>query len=237
MTSSDPFEESVREALGEPMTPTQIAALDTRLERGHPQRLPFLQGRTLRRSLLLVAVVGVALPLAALGGILPGLQDAPPPPELENRVFSLFSEDVCVSPQAAEEQVNGVLADLGYSEWGVEFGTGAADTECVAAGLIGETRTVILVMALPPDVRTGLTAVQEQLYDECRTKDEATALIETVLREAGMESWRIETSSGSPAVPIDRAEEIERHVESGCWVYSTTGWKADGTRVFWIAGE
>lgn len=238
MISSDrSVEDRLREALGEPMTPTQIAALDARLERGRSGRLPFFRGRTLRQSLLLVAVVVVALPLAALAGILPGSDDVPPPPELKTKVFGLFSEDVCVSPQIAEEQITAVLADLGYSEWSVAFGTGAADTECVAAGLDGQTRTVLLVMALPPEVRTGLAVVQEQLYNECRTKDEATALIEAVLREARMENWKVETSSGSPAVPIDRAEEIERHVENGCWVYSTTGWTADGTRVFWIAGN
>lgn len=238
MTSSDrSVEERLREALGEPMTPTQTAALDARLERGRLGRLHFFGGRTLRWSLLLVAVVAVALPLAALAGIIPGSDEVPPPPELENKVASLFSEDACVSPQVAEEQITAALADLGYSEWSLAFGTGAADTECVAAGLDGQTRTVLLIMALTPEVRTGLAVVQEQLYRECRTKDETTDLVEAVLREAGMENWKIETSSGSPAVPIDRAEEIERHVANGCWVYSTTGWTADGTRVFWIAGN
>jgi hypothetical protein len=237
MTSSDrSFEQRLREALGEPMTPTQLAALDARFER-RPSERGFFRQRTLRRSLLLVAVVVVALPLAALAGIIPGSDEVPPPPELEDKVFSLFSEEACVSPQVAEQEITAVLADLGYSEWSVAFGTGAADSECVAAGLDGQTRTVLLFMALPPDVRTGLARVQELLYIECRSKDEATALIEAVLRDAGMENWKIETSSGAPAVPIDRAEEIERHVENGCWVYSTTGWTADGTRVFWIAGN
>lgn len=236
MTSSDQaFEERLRDALGEPMTPAQVAELDARLERGRPRRALPLRGRALRRSLLLVAAIAVALPLAALAGILPGSDEVPPPPELEARVMGLFSEDACVGPQAAAEQISDILADLGYADWSVKFGTGAADAECVAAGLDGQTRTVILVMALPPDVRDGLAAVREQLYSECRTKDEATALIEAVLREAGMEDWRIET--GSLSVPVDRAEEIESHVENGCWVYSTTGWTADGTRVVWIAGR
>lgn len=238
MTSSDrSVEERLREALGEPMTSAQMSALEARMERGQSRRMPFFRGRTLRRSLLLVAVVVIALPLAALAGIFPGADEIPPPQELETKVFGLFSEDACVSPQVAEGEITAVLADLGYSEWNVAFGTGAADTECVAAGLDSQTRTILLVMALPPEVHTDLEVVQEQLYSECRTKDEATALIEAVLREARMENWKIETSSGSPAVPIDRAEEIERHVENGCWVYSTTGWTADGTRVFWIAGN
>nr|MBA2631498.1 hypothetical protein [Chloroflexota bacterium] len=62
-------------------------------------------------------------------------------------------------------------------------------------GSTAATHTVILVMALPPDINDGLAAVREQLYRECRTKDEATAMIEAVLREARMEGWRIETGS------------------------------------------
>lgn len=238
MTSSNgSIEERLHEALSEPMTPAQAAALDARLDRGRSRRVPFLRGRALRRSVLLVAVVVVALPLAALAGIIPGNDQAPLPPGLENRVTSLFSEDGCVAPQVAEEQINAILADLGYSEWSVEPGTGAASTECVAATLDGETRTITLLMALPPEVNAGLAALREQLYRECRTKEEATALVEAVLVQAGMEGWEIRTDGPGISGPSDRIEEIERHVENGCWVYSTTGWTADGTRLFWIAGE
>lgn len=237
MTSSDgSFEERLRDALGEPMSPVQVARLDARLERGRPRAVPFIRGRALRRSLLLVAVVVIALPLAALAGIIPGSDEVPPPPDLENRVWSLFSEDACMAPQVAEEQINAILADLGLADWSVEYGTGAADTECVGAGLDGETRRVTLVMALPPEVADGLAAVREQLYSECRTREEATALVEAVLVHAGMEGWEVRTDGPGISGPSDRIEEIERHVENGCWVYTTTGWTGEGTRLFWIAG-
>jgi len=236
MTSSDrSFEDRLREAVGEPMTPAQVVALDARLAQSVARSPTFLQGRTLRRSVLLVAAVVIALPVAALAGVLPGLGESPPPPELEARVTSLFSEDRCVTPTDAEDQINSILAELGHAEWSVAFGTGAADTECVGAGIDTETRRVLLVMALSPEVREGLDAVREQSYRECRTQEDAAALVESVLIEAGLEDWRVE--SGSLSVPTDRAEEIERHVANGCWVYSGTGWRADGTRIFWIAGD
>lgn len=236
MTSSDrAIEERVHEALSEPMTPAQLAALDARLERGRSHRLPFLQGRAIRRSLLLVAAVAIALPLAVVAGILPGSDEVPPPPDLEAGVVGLFSEEDCVSPQQAEQQINSLLTELGYAGWTVEHGTGAATSECVVAGLDNQTRTVTLFMALTPEVNEELAAVREQLYRECRTRDEAAALVDAVLRDAGVEGYRIE--SGSLSVPSDRAEEIQRHVDNGCWVYSTTGWTADGTRMFWIAGK
>lgn len=238
MTSSNhSTEKRLHEALSEPMTPAQIAALDARLERGRSRRPPFFRRPALRRSLLLVAVVVIVLPLAALAGIIPGNDQVPLPPGLEDRVTSLFSEDACVAPQVADEQINAILADLGYSEWSVEPGTGAADTECVVPTLDGETQIITLLMALPPEVADGLAAVREQLFIECRTRDEAFALVEAVLVKAGIEGWEIRTDGPGISGPGDRIEEIERHVENGCWVYSTTGWTADGTRLFWIAGK
>lgn len=172
-------------ALSEPMTPAQIAALDARLERGRSGRRPLLQGRALRRSVLLVAAVVIALPLAVIAGIVPGSDEVPPPPDLENGVAGLFSQGTCVGPQMAEQQINSLLTDLGYADWKVEHGTGAATTECVVPALDAQTRTITLFMALSPGVYDGLAAVREQLYRDCRTRDEAAALVEAVLRDAG----------------------------------------------------
>ncbi len=236
MTSSDrAIEERVHAALNEPMTRAQIAALDERLERGRSVRVPFLQRRTLRLSLSLVAAVVVALPLAVVAGIVPGSDEVPPPADLEVGVAGLFAEERCVSPEEAEQHIEALVADLGYVEWKVEHGTGAATSECIGAGLDNETRTVTLFMALAPQAREGLDAVRDRLYRECHTRDEAVALVDAALRDAGMEGYKIE--NGSLSVPSDRADEIERHVENGCWVYSTTGWTADGTRLFWVAGN
>jgi hypothetical protein len=114
MTSSNrSVEERLHDALSEPMTPVQIAKLDARIERGS-QKVSLLRGRALRRSLLLVAALVVVLPLAALAGIIPTDDHVPLPPGLEERVTSLFSEDACVAPQVAEDQINAILVDLGY---------------------------------------------------------------------------------------------------------------------------
>jgi hypothetical protein len=238
VTSSDrSIQERLHEALGEPMTPAQIAALDARLERGRSRGVPFMRGRAMRRSLLLVAVVIIVLPLAALAGIIPGGDHVPLPPGLEDRVTGLFSEDACITPQRAEEQIDAIFADLGYTGWSVGHGTGAADTECVVASLDGETKTITLLMALSPEVADGLEVVREQLYSECGTREDAYALVEAVLAQAGMENWEIRTDGPGISGPSDRIEEIERHVDNGCWVYTTTGWTDAGKRVFWIAGS
>src|SRR5687767_12700974 len=118
MTSSDhAIEERVREALSEPMTSAQIAALEARFERGRLRRVPFLQGKAFRRSLMLVAAAVIAVPLAVVAGIVPGGDEVPPPADLEDGVAGLFAEGRCVSPEDAEQQIESLLADLGYVEW------------------------------------------------------------------------------------------------------------------------
>jgi hypothetical protein len=71
-TEHQVFEDLLTDALAEPMTPRQRSALDTRVLPfvTMPRRSRrFLRRPAVRRSLLLVAVVLIALPLAALGGM------------------------------------------------------------------------------------------------------------------------------------------------------------------------
>lgn len=73
MHKTDPvFEDLLTDALAAPLTPKQRLALDARVLRYvtmQPRSMRFLRRPAVRRSLLLVAVVVVALPLAALGGM------------------------------------------------------------------------------------------------------------------------------------------------------------------------
>lgn len=71
MTTLDQsFEDRLANALAEPMTPVQRSALDLRLAPAldAPRRVGFLGRRVVRRSLLLVAALIIALPLMAAAG-------------------------------------------------------------------------------------------------------------------------------------------------------------------------
>lgn len=235
MTSSRNMEERLHEALGEPMAPMQAAALDARMERGPSERTSWLRSTTVRRSLAIVAgALVIALPLAVAAGIVPGAEEAPPPAELEGRVASVFPADACIGAVPATDQINAILAD-GFAEWTVQNATGAATAECVVPSFDSQTQTITLFMALSPSLITALDDVSEQTYRECLTREQATALVDEAVQAAGMTGYRVEP--GSLSVPNDRVQEVEQHVANGCWVYSTTGWTADGTRVFWVSGK
>lgn len=88
-----------------------------------------------------------------------------------------------------------------------------------------------------PTLTVDLLRLRSSSIRSAGPKEEVTALIEAVLVEAGMDGWEIRTDGPGIVGPGDRIEEIERHVENGCWIYSTTGWTAEGTRLFWIAGK
>jgi hypothetical protein len=44
-------------------------------------------------------------------------------------------------------------------------------------------------------------------------------------------------SGGAIGGPVDRFQEVVRHVEAGCVIYSTVGFSEEGVRVYWLAGE
>jgi hypothetical protein len=47
-----------------------------------------------------------------------------------------------------------------------------------------------------------------------------------------VEGWEISIGGRGIIGPSDRIEEIERHVENGCWIYSATGWIRQESLVF-----
>ena len=164
-----------------------------------------------------------------------GFAAVPPPAELESRVMNLFSADECVPPNVASEQIGSILSELGHSDWTIVPGPGAVDATCVAPAIFAEPRQVTLLTALSPEVRYGLANLREELLQECRTKQEVTTLVESVLRDGGLDRW--ERRTGRISGPSDRMEEIEAHVADGCWIYSGMGWTAEGVLIIWIGGS
>ena len=166
-----------------------------------------------------------------------GFSGVSPAPEVQDGVMTLFGEDRCVAADAAASQVRAKLDALGRSDWAVIHGPGAQGATCVGAAIDAEARQVVLLMALEPQTREGLDAVAERLLQECRSKDEAVQMVKSALEGAGADAWELRTDGSRSYGPSDRIDEINRHVEQGCWIYSGTGWTADGTRIYWVGGK
>ncbi len=166
-----------------------------------------------------------------------GFTGVPPAPEVQDGVMGLFGEDRCVGADAAASQVRANLDALGRSDWAVIRGPGAQGATCVGATIDAEAREVVLLMALEPQIREGLNGVAERLLEECRSKEDAAQMVKSVLEAAGAEGWELRTDGSISYGPSDRMDEIMRHVDQGCWIYSGTGWTGEGTRLYWVGGK
>jgi hypothetical protein len=161
--------------------------------------------------------------------------DPLPPTDLEQAVNEVFGSG-CISASEAEDGVETRLTELGYSDWHVSRGAGVRVDGCVSAMIDTVNRQVRLLMALRPQVKAALYHAANRLLDECMSQEEATSLVSSVLADLDELRWEIQ-STGLVGGPLNRLDEVERHVAAGCWVYTGTGWTADGTRLFYIGGK
>jgi hypothetical protein len=203
--------------------------------------MPLLQARPRLLLAITVAVFGVGgafvgyqMNQPTASAIWPGVS---PPPDVQDGVRSVFGDDQCVGAETAAAEVRAMLDTLGRSEWTIVRGAGAEGATCVGASIDSEARQVVLLMALSPAVREGIDGVAEQLLQECRSRDEAVQLVESVAGVSGDEAWEVRTDGSQSYGPAGRIDEINRHVEQGCWIYAGTGWTAEGLRVYWVGGK
>lgn len=155
--------------------------------------------------------------------------------QLGDAIQAIFAEGPCPSAAQASSAVERILTDLSYSDWSINLASGVATDDCVGAVLAADTREVILVPALSPAVRSALERVQENSYANCLTERQAADMLTASLAELGRTDFDIKTT-GRLVAPTDRYEEVENHVLSGCWVYSTSAVSEDGTRTFLLTG-
>lgn len=153
-------------------------------------------------------------------------------PEVEAILSDVFDE-ACVTTLNAERR----LSDLSQFDWSVVREIGVGTDNCVGYSALPSSRTVVLSFSLHPEVRATLEAVRHELLNVCLTKDAAVETLRAALdATAGVED-AFEISTGGPiGGQPDELDEIRRHVEAGCYVYSGTGWTADGTRIYYLAG-
>lgn len=159
-----------------------------------------------------------------------------PPPGLEAALGELSTDGECFAAKDAEFAVRSRLDELGLEDWTVVLGTGAHEDACVSFSLDTAGRRVALIWALSPKVREGLEQLRDDLLNECLSRDEAADRVRAILRKAGEVEWELRMG-GRVNAPSDRIEEARAHIAAGCWIYSGTGWTADGTRLFWIGGN
>ena len=182
-------------------------------------------------SVAALVVGGVAA--AASAGAFSG--DAEAAGDVQSVIDRVFSDGECTDGATASQEIADGLAELGHEGWQIVTRPGADSTACVAAGLLPDDQTVVLVPVAGPEVASTLSAVGDELMARCLNLDDAEALVTSTLLSSGVESFEI-SGNGPLAYPTDQKDAVLEHVEDGCVVYSGTGSNADGTLTVYISG-
>lgn len=161
--------------------------------------------------------------------------DGPPPPELQEAIAAVFPKGACLPADEAHEAIDAVLANEGLAGWQVRYGPGATESSCVGAALDVVQSFVLLLPALPDEVRWALEGLRSDLLDQCVGADEAARLLTTVLEAANEDDFIVDRT-GLVGGPVSDLRRIEEHVASGCFIYSGTGLDPSGRRIYYLAG-
>jgi len=191
----------------------------------------------LAASLIAVGIAVLASrALVARETIRPWQGDPSPPPGLDAAVSRVFASSECVTATRAESQLAVALPNAGEDGWDMVRGPGVADGSCVAATVDTVHLRVVLIMGMNPRVRAAITKVADELLERCLAKDDAVRLLNAAVTSAG-ETGSLVRTDGPIGGPIGSLDRVRTHVDQGCWVYSSTGWTKDGTRVYYLAGH
>lgn len=200
--------------------------------------------RSRRRGSLLIrgltgAVLVAALAIAAgssRGGDGQGFKANPEaPPNLTAAMESLLDPGRCLRAIDAEVAANARLVSLQMTGWTTTRDVGVRDATCVTPTIDTSVNHIVLVQTMRPEVRDALTAFAQVSYRDCLTQAQASIAVSTILGKLDETGWSLRTD-GPVGGPLDQLDAIAEHVTKGCWIYSGTGWTADGQRLYYIAG-
>lgn len=185
-------------------------------------------------------LVGVSVAALVVGGVAAASAgafsgDAETPGDVQGLVDGVFSDGECTDGATATQEIADGLSELGQDGWQVVARPGADSTACVAAGLLPDESTVVLVPVAGPEVAATLSAVGDELMARCLNADDAEALVASTLRSIGVDTFEV-SRDGPLAYPSDQKDAVLEHVENGCVVYSGNGSDADGNLTVYISG-
>lgn len=191
-------------------------------------------------------VVGIAatLVIVVFGRMLldPGpntdrwVPDPPAPDGLEETVARFLAQSTCPTSAVAANGLLPVLRTAGYESWTVRVQSNVRPDSCVSATLDSIARQVVLIPGISRSANAGIDQLRELLMADCLNREQAEALINETLTGIGESGYEIR-SDGPLAAPLSARDEVLRHVDRGCWVYSASGVDSDGMRIHFIFGK
>jgi hypothetical protein len=162
-------------------------------------------------------------------------QQIPVPTALEGLLLQTFDENRCVTAREADDALSSGLTKAGLQGWSLEWDVGVTPDRCVGYAVAAADESITLMRVMSPKLHARLEVLREDLLGGCFSKEQATQRLESVLEQSGETDFEIRTDGPVAAAP-ERFNEVMRHVEAGCFVYSTTGGTGDGTALYFLAG-
>lgn len=147
-------------------------------------------------------------------------------------LIDAFPEDRCVLQGAATIELRQRLDRAGFADWKIQAESPMPRHACVGWSVDPLEKTIGLVAALSPEVREALKRLPDEMMETCFSERDAVAYVSSALRNQGMRDFEVRTD-GPVGIPLDRGDEVLRHLEAGCWIFSAMGWK-DGRPVFFV---
>lgn len=205
--------------------------------------LPLPRRSRRRGSLLIKGFTGAVLVAAFViaggssrGGDGQGLTANPEAPAgLSAAIGSLLDPGRCLRATDAEAAVHDRLVALRMTGWATSRDPGVRDAMCVTLAIDTSVNHIVLVQTMRPEVRDAMAAFAEVSYRDCLTQAQASDAVSSILAKFDQTGWSLQTD-GPVGGPLDQLDAITEHVKKGCWIYSGTGFTADGQRLYFIAG-
>jgi hypothetical protein len=237
MTTMDDFDNDLRQRLARLES---SAPGPTNAPVAHPA--PRRSGRRRQMVLLLAATAAVF----ALTTLVVVANQPPLDPALENansadeiRLRDDLGEQIgdrCLDGVEARALIAARLDALGLGQWTIVGDDRISQAPCVGAAPAGDVQQVWLMPSMGGAVAHALDDAAPEFLRQCLNREEAEALLRSVLVSAGVSDPNIEVG-GVQGVPLDTYDEYLAAIANGCVLLAGAQWDEVGRYTWYLASR
>lgn len=196
-----------------------------------------------RQPVLLLAATVAAFALTTLVVV---ANQPPLDPALENansadevRLRDDLGEQIgdrCLTASEARALIQARLAALGLGHWTIVGDDRISQARCVGAAPAGDVQQIWLMPSMGGAVARALDEAAPDFLRLCLNREEAEALLRSVLGDAGVSDPKIEIS-GVQGVPLDTYDEYIAAIADGCVLLAGAQFDEVGRYTWYLASR
>lgn len=175
---------------------------------------------------VLAAVAVLGKPPSDEGGV---------PQRVADAIAEALPEDVCMSASDAAAAISARLDVLAGNDWSIVITEPARANRCVMAGFSISQKSVVLIPVAPPELRSAVKGIADELMGSCHDETAAAALFLSAFDRSGVTNAKVRTD-GPRAYPIGHEQQVKAYIAAGCFVYTGSGQGPDGELIYYLSG-